>query len=53
MGYKISDKNERNKRLVEFVKQHPTYAYRAIGKIFHISGARVCQILKMEATNAK
>ena len=49
----MSDKNERNKRLVEFAKQHPTYTIRALAKIFRISGARVHQILKMmEANNA-
>lgn len=45
MKYKLSEKRDRNKRLIEFAKIHPNWTQESIGKRFRISGARVSVIL--------
>jgi DNA-directed RNA polymerase specialized sigma subunit len=42
----IEKKKERNKRLIAYRTAHPEMTVRAIGRIFHISHARVVQITK-------
>ena len=45
--YSMKDKRERNSRLVAYYVAHPDMTIRAIGKVFHISHARVAQIVGM------
>jgi putative heme iron utilization protein len=46
MNYKITEKRDRNKRLMEFAATHPDATIRAIAGRFHISAPRVHQILR-------
>lgn len=46
MKYTHQDKRKRNQRLYDYRQSHPDWSLKAIAKVFHISTARVSQILK-------
>jgi len=46
MPYKISDKEKRNKELVEVAENRLDLSWREIGEMFGISGARAWVIYK-------
>ena len=42
--YSMRQKQDRNRRLIEYRRAHPEMTVKAIGKIFHISYVRVIQL---------
>lgn len=44
--YKLKDKRDRNRRLIEFKEKHPAFTHEAISKIFHMDRSRVSRILE-------
>jgi len=53
MGYKqeLERKHIRDQKLYQYHLEHPKISSRDLGRIFKVSHARVCQIIKREKEN--